>query len=218
MALASLAGIAVMRGVVVVPFSGIWHADLVLAQATGPAPTGPQSLIFAGSTWTCAVVRSIDFAGERGVRVVGGLGGWRTTIPAKQYGQGTITTQMVATDAALACGESPPVLDASVPVTVGSAFLRQAGPASLALQAVLGDAWWVDSAGTVQTRPRTGTVASSFQAMRVDGAEGVYEVGTDAPNDWTPGATFSSPTVSGTVNRVTHRITPTKLRTEVMAA
>ena len=198
------------------PMAGLWHADLVLSKATDIA--GPQSLLFAGAIWSCAYVRAIDFAGERGVRVVAGLGGWRTAIPAKQYGAGVIATATVVSDAALACGEPPPVIDVSVPQTVGSAFLRASGLGSTTLQAVLGSVWWADTSGVVQSRPRSGSVLSAFQAMAVDGWSGRYSIGTDAPNDWTPGVAFAGPTTSGTVSRVTHRITPTSLRTEVLVS
>ena len=217
MSLVSLSGIDVVAGRLVVPFSGFWHADLLLSSATDVS--GPQTLLFAGQPWACAYVRAVDFTGERGVRVIAGLAGWRKTIPFKQYGQGVIATLQVLADAAAACGEAPPIVDASVPATVGSAFLRQTGAASLVLQQVLGSSWWTGPTGIVQTAPRLPTpITSSFQVTRVDGAEGLYEVTTDAPNDWLPGLSFQSLTASGTVSRVMHEIGRNTLRTEIMAS
>jgi hypothetical protein len=213
-ALASLSNVAIVRGHITQPFSGLWHADLLLASATDVS--GPQTLLFAGVAWSCAYIRAIDFSGERGVRVVAGRGGWRTTIPGKQYGAAGIFTRDVVNDAAAACGEPPPTLDPTIPPTVGSAWLRGAGPASDTLQRILGGLWWVDKTGVVQTSPRAGSVASPFQAMAVAGASGIYEIATDNPNEWQPGVSFSGPTVSGVVSRVMHVIEPDKLRLEVM--
>jgi hypothetical protein len=209
-----LSGVLVVTMRLVIPWSGLWHADLALVQTTNVA--GPQILNLIGVPWSCAYARAVDFAGQRGVRVVAGAGGWGKTIPAKQYGQGTIATQQVCSDAAMACGEPSPVIDASVPSTVGAAFLRQSGPASLVLQQKLGDSWWADTTGTVQTKPRTGSVSSAFVATHVVGAEGWYEIATEFPGDWMPGVAFSGPTVSGTVSRVTHVLGKGTLRTEVL--
>lgn len=214
MALADLSGVPIVRGQIEQPYSGLWHADLVLAQATDIA--GTQTLNFAGTPWTCSYVREIDFAGERGVRVVAGFGGWRTQIPAKQYGGGAVSTLGVMTDAANACGEPVPVLDPSVPISLGQGWGRQAGPASQVLNQISGPNWWADKTGVVQTSLRTGVVASQFAAISVKGASGIYEIATDFPNDWQPGVSFQGPTVSGTVSRVTHHISPNKLRTIVM--
>lgn len=211
-----LSGILVTAMQLVVPWSGLWHLDVSLTGAHGAMPTGPQTLNFIGQPWACAVVREIDFAGQLGVRLVAGTGGWSQTIPAKQYGAGAISTQTVCTDAALACGEVAPVVDASVPPTLGGAFLRQRKAASLVLNQVLGDFWWADTTGTVQTKPRAGTVSSAFVASKVIGAEGWYEIATEFPGDWNPGVAFSGPTVSGTVSRLTHVIGRDTLRTEVL--
>lgn len=216
MSLADLSGVAITHGLITQPFSGLWHADLVLAQATDIS--GPQTLNFAGVPWSCAYIRAIDFSGERGVRVVAGAAGWRTVIPGKQYGAGLVATSLVCADAAAACGELPPVIDASIPTTVGSAFLRANALAADVLQRLLGDSWWADRNGVVQTSARSGTVTSAFQAMSVKGAPGIYEISSNAPNDWQPGVSFSGPTISGTVSRVMHRIEPDRLRLEVMVA
>jgi hypothetical protein len=217
MALADLSGVAIFAGSLVVPMSGLWHASLEFDVAQDIS--GPQTLNLAGVPWSCSVIRAIDWTGVRGVLLVAGAGGWRTTIPAKQYGGGGVSTQMVLADAALACGESPPVIDPSVPVSVGQSWDRASAPASNTLRLVLGDAWWADMTGVVQTKPRPATaIASPFTALHVDGAPGIYEIGTESPSDWQPGATFSGPTVSGTVNRVEHSIRQGLLRTTVMVS
>lgn len=214
MSFADLSGVLVHRLMLTIPWSGRWHADMSLVDATDIS--GPQTLNLVGVPWACAYVRAIDYAGDRGVRVVAGAGGWSTTIRDKQYGDGVIATSTVCNDAALACGEVSPVIDASLPPTVGAAFLRQRGPAVTVLQEVLGDGWWTDTTGRVQTKARNGTISSAFTVTKVDGASGIFEIGTSSPNDWMPGVTFTAPTVSGTVSRVTHIIDRNRVKTEVV--
>jgi hypothetical protein len=216
MSFATLTGIDVLAGRVTVPYSGAWHADLVLC--TPIDVPGPQTLLLGTVAWTCAYVRDIAFAGRRGVRVVGGLGGWRTTIPAKQYGGGFIPTQAVLADAAAACGELPPVVSPTLPPTLGAGWCRGQDVAGATLQRVAGDAWWVDPvSGVVQTGPRVPTsIVSPFVLLDLDGATGVISIATDFPGDWAPGATFLAPTYGGTVSRAMHTIHPDTMRTEVM--
>jgi hypothetical protein len=204
---------AVLTGRLVLPFSGLWHVDVELISEVVVA--GSQILTFVGTDWACFPVRSVSFTGRTGVRLVAGKGGWRgTPIPAKQYASGSTVSQVTG-DAALACGETSPVIDSSVPNTVSQGYCRPAGLASLILQEVLGDLWYADNTGVVQTASRSGVISSSFQALSVAGAQGIYEIGTDDPNSWLPGASFSGPTVTGIINRVEHVIKPDSLRTLV---
>ena len=211
--LINLSGVNVIAGAISVPYSGPWHADLVLSDPTDVS--GQQTLAFFGVNWTCSYVRDISFAGRRGVRLVSGSGGWRKTLPAKQYGAGVIATSTVASDAALAVGEPRPVVDSSAPQTVGAAFCRSAGLASQVLQQLFGSAWYVDTSGVVQTAPRAGSVSTYFAAIESDLSAGSLLLGTDSPNDWLPGKTFSCPTIAGTVNRVMHYVS-NEIRTEAM--
>lgn len=213
MSYATLGIAPVLVGRMVIPFAGLWHASLVLTSDT-PSP-GPQILTIGTSTWICSPVRDIVFSGQRGILVVGGSGGWRTSVSPKQYGQGAIPIAGILADAATACGELPPV----GAVGVVPAYVRKGAPyaAATVLQELLGDGWWVDDTGVVQATPRLpAPVLSPFDAMSVDGAVGLYEIATESPFDWTPGATFLGTTVSGTVSRVMHAITPDRLRTEIM--
>jgi len=218
---ASLNGIIATHCMLVLPLTGIWHADVRLSTAPIAPFVGPgQVLVLNNTTYTCAVVRSIDLAGVRMVRLVGGTGRWRTSIPAQQYASPIgVSTSVVLTDAAVTAGELPPVVGPTVPPTLGNAFVRRAGLASLVLQQVLGDTWWMDPLGVVQTVPRIPTpIATAFAAEDVAGAPGVYRIATESPDDWQPGSLFVGPTVSGTINRVMHVATPERIRTEVMVA
>jgi hypothetical protein len=227
---ASLSGVPVTRCRLSVPYSGIWHADVVLDRAL-PAPlVGPQVLVLSGSTWACAVVRTGDYAGVRSARLVGGSGGWRRLIPSVALPPPLISPIGVPVAIVLSLASA---LAAELPVNLagytgspllggpplGGAYVFQAGPMSLVLADVLRDAWYMDPIGVVQTAPRLPTlIVSPWTCTAYDGATGIYEIATDAPGDWQPGATFVGPTVSGTISRVTHVLTSGNLRTEVMVS
>lgn len=215
-AFASLNGQPITALHLVVPTLGIWHADVTVVGSTDT--TGPQTIQLAGSTWTGAVVRSFSLAGELKARLVGGTGGWRQNVPAQQYSSTVgVPTATVLSDAASLVGELPPVVAPTVVPTLGTGFVRQAGPASLVLQQVVGDAWWLDASGTVQTmgRPQA-TITSQFVCEEARGGAGWYRIATESPSDWLPGATFTGPTVSGTISRVEHRISGVKFWSEVL--
>ena len=215
---ASLNGLPLFKVCLVLPFSGIFHADVQMAVDV-PLTPGPQLLMLAGASYTCSVIRATEEIGYRGVRLVGGTGGWRKAVPPKQYASPAgVPIAVVLADVAATVQEIPPVVDPSVPPTVGTAYVRQGGLASQVLQNLLGDAWWMDPTGTVQTAPRLPTpIVTPFNVTKVWGAPGIYEVATEYPSTWIPGMTFLSPTAFGTISRVTHTADGVKLRTEVMA-
>ena len=218
---ASLNGIPIVKMAWVLPWAGIWHADVTLDRAIGPA-VGPQLLTLGDLAGTCAVVRSVDFTGARSVRVVGGTGGWRTSVPPLQYQSPTgVPVALVASDAASLVLEAPPVIGPTVAPTTGPAFVRQGGSASLVFQSLFADGWWVNLAGVVQVTPRVPTpIVTPFDLLDVRGASGIYRIASqrDLLAQWVPGATFLAPTMTSpaTVNRVCHILDGGTLRTEVM--
>jgi hypothetical protein len=214
----SLNGLPVVRGRIVFPAAGIWHADVEVAQPIAP-PVGPQAIILNNVPYVCAAIRSVIFAGLLSVRLVGGTGGWRSTVPPMQYASPAgVPISVVLADAAAVAHEIPPVVDPTVSPILGPAYVRQVGPASLVLQQCLGNAWYMDQTGTVLTAPRIPTpIVTPFQAIAVDGAPGIYEIATDFPTDWTPGRLFASLIVQGLVSRTTYIISEGKFRVEVMA-
>lgn len=217
---ASLNGLPVYRLAMVLPAVGIFHADVDVAEQIDSA--GPQILMVSGTSYACAAYRTTDFAGTHTVRLVGGTGGWRTPVLPKQYSSPAgVPTAVVLSDVAATVGEIPPVLSPTIPPTIGTGFMRQGGLASLVLWQLLGNAWYMDPTGTIQTAPRIGVpVATPFQVVGVRGAPGIYEIVTDYPASWVPGVTFVSPTVLSpvTVSRVMHTATGAQFKTEVMAS
>lgn len=218
---ASLSGLPVTRLHLIVPAAGIWHADVTLAQAIDLP--GPQTLLLSGSTWIGTVVRAVDFAGQRQVRVVGGHGGWSKPIAALEYAsQLGVPTATVLTDVAALVQELPPIVDPSVPAMLGNYFVRRAGAAALVLWDLVATSvlatWWMDPSGVVQTGPSsTLPILSPFVAEQVRGASGWYKIDTESPADWMPGRMFLGPTVSGSISRVEHRIAKGRFWTEVLS-
>jgi hypothetical protein len=212
-AFAMLNGTPIVGGLIVLPFSGIWHADLVLDRVF---PTvGPQVIQLADLSLTGTSARSADYAGQTRCRIVGGQNGWSTVLPAKQYTQ--IPQSIVMLDAALSVLEVvvPPVPDVICP-----SYFRRQGPASAVLQDIVGPGWWMDQTGTVQTIPRLPTpIILPFAATDVEGEQGRYRIETDTLSVWMPGATFLNTTnilSPVTIGRVMHRVTTDRLVTEVL--
>ena len=209
---ASLAGVQVIRARVSIPYTGLWHADVWLEGVA--TVSGQQTLTIGPWAGKCSVARQIDFAGQTMVRLVAGAGGW-SRVPASPLFWADASLSTVLGDVASSVGEQVHVqADRAV-----SPFYVLDGqtPASTALQDLAGAGWWVDLAGVTQvgTRPSP-VIASPFTIRDVDGPPGVYHVETESIADWVPGATFSGPTASGTVSRVTHFLEAGRLSTEVM--
>ena len=220
---ASLSGLPIVAAVVVLPYSGIWHADIRLDRAIGPS-AGPQILTLSDLVMPCAVVRSVDFTGARSLRVVGGTGGWRTVVPPLQYQSPTgVPVALVAGDAAALVLEAPPIVGPTVAPVGGPTFVRQGGVASLVLQSLFADGWWTNPlTGVVQVTPRLPTpIVAPFDLLEANGARGIYRIASqgDILTPWVPGATFLGPTMTspGIVNRVTHIVEGARVRTEVLS-
>ena len=218
---ASLNGLPIVKLALVLPWAGIWHADVTLDRAIGPS-AGPQLLTLGDLAGTCAVVRSVDVTGARSVRVVGGTGGWRTVVPPLQYQAPTgVPVALVAADAAALVQEAPPVVGPTVAPVAGPTFVRQGGLASLVLQSLFADGWWMNMQGVVQVTPRLPTpIATPFDLLDVKGAAGVWKIASvgDILTPWVPGVTFLAPTMTSpaVANRVTHILEGGTLRTEVL--
>ena len=214
MSYAALSGIPIVRGSLVVPQWGIWHADVWLDRAA--SLTGSVTLQLADITAQGTIIRGVSTLGQAGYRVVGGAGGWRTEIEARQFANAAgLTLSTVLQTTAAPIGETVVV---PADVAIGTAFVRQAGPASLVLQQLIPGGWRVDYDGRTYAAPRAASVVTGvFSLTQVVQPTVAYTIATETPAEWLPGAVFNSPSISGTVNRVRHVITAGTLRTEVLA-
>lgn len=203
-----------------IPVRGIWTADAVLddvIEFTGTAAT----LALAGLTLVGSVYRSGNFSGTGSLRLVGGHGGWHTTIDSRFYQSPFgVKLKPVLSDAASACGETV-IVDTDA--TLGLFFTRERGPGARVLSQLC-DSWYVQPDGTTRIGDRAQpTISSRFDLVNENVAPnlGRIPIATDFPEDWVPGAKFSSAVLGSSVFRISdvvHRLTPDRLRTEVWLA
>lgn len=144
----TLNGSRVVSARIVQPWRGVWFADvdvdpddLALVPSSGPA------VLVIGTPPTATMLGVVDplasgsFVASKRLRVVGGFGGWSTSVPAQHFsdpsGVGVLSTLVYSTTAAIV-GEK--VLDI-VPSLLPPDYARSSGPASRVLDGV---DWWVD--------------------------------------------------------------------------
>ena len=124
------------------------------------------------------------FGMQRRVRVVAGAAGWSKAVDAKQYhNDAGVKARLVAEDAARAVGET---FGDFVPAAerIGRDYAREAGPASRALESVLGGApWHVDYEGTTRAGPRATTAvdAKAYTVLAYDPRDRIATLAIDDP-------------------------------------
>jgi hypothetical protein len=159
------------------------------------------------------------FAGSRGLRLVAGADGWRQTCPRQFYADPLgIKLATVLRDAAVKVGESVALSSAYASRAVGVFWSREEAPASRTLKNTIGNAWWIDALGVTQIGERPTTRITSAFVPTFDPARGQWTIATEDPLSWRPGATFTTPLVTGThtVSSVSLVLADSKLRLEVL--
>ncbi len=207
----SVGSFRVVTGAIMIQAIGIWSADLLLDQVATVA--GQQTVSLGPLSMLGTQIIEGTFTGSTRVRLVGGYGGWRKQIPAKSYSHAAgVKKSTVLGDAASACGERVSIASDGA---VGTAFVRQAGPAARTLEQV-GDFWWTRSDGVTVVGPRDATqIVSAFDVVSAQLAIGQLFIATDAVQDWTPGRTFQTETISRrTLSTVIHHVDKGQIRTE----
>lgn len=195
---ASCAGFQVVGGSLMVPMIGAWTADLQLA--TSNAVTGPVSVVIGNLTLQGYVYRSEPYGGQTRARLVGGYGGWRTTIPDQGYGSSSgVLLSHILGDAANACGER---ISLPKDATVGNAFVRVEGPASDVLWQCMSQglisSWYVAPSGvTTMAAWPVAQVQTPFTVTDQQPDTGLVEIATEDYVSWLPGCTFTAPQLTG---------------------
>lgn len=206
---ASVNGLQVVGGSLLIPLVGAWTADLQLA--TDQQLSGPAQVVIGNLTLQGFVYRAKPYGGQVRARLVGGAGGWRTPIKPQGYGisQG-VKLSTVLQDAAAAARPTPDAPSEQIQifadVSVGQAFVRAAFNTSVASDVLwqmiaLGymKAWYVDPKGVTQTGPwPVTTVTTPFMPTDQRSDEGVVIVATEDYASWMPGASFTHPLLTGT--------------------
>lgn len=133
-------------------------------------------------------------AGQFRARIVAGGGGWSTELTAKHYhNDARVKAKLVAEDAAREVGER---IGTFVPTAerVGADYVRSVGPASRALEDVLGGApWWVDYEGATNVGPRPAVPvdASAYEVLAYDPRSRMVTLAVPDPRSVTIGSVLS---------------------------
>jgi hypothetical protein len=216
---ANISGARVSRCDLAIPYWGLWVADVELPVAT--AIPAQCTLTIADLTLTGHVARTDSFAGLRTARIVGGFGGWPTSLDPREYANPTgVRVSTILGDAAGDVGERVKVADDS---SVGSYFLRERAPAARLLRQLSGALWWIDPSGVTQigTARSEAAVSTAFLIEQFDPATGRIFASTENPLDWQPGRSVSNKvlTTPRTLGFVRHVLdNDGTLRTEALAA
>lgn len=186
-------GQRVTKASVTIPMYGAWTADVDIEGASTMGSV--VTLVMQGLSLVGTVTRQSVFAGTRKLRIVAGGGGWRKTIPPRGYsGPLGVKLSSVLSDAASDSGETVSV---GSDTTLGAFYTRDRGKASKVLRLLVGGVWYIDNAGVTQVKDRaTSAIASPFQVISWDGGRGSFQISTETYEDWVPGRTFSTNTVS----------------------
>jgi len=140
---ATLGGQDILEGRLILPLSGVWHAE---AWLSGDAPElGPSSLLILGDgepevSFACSIAVSRNVEGRAYVLAVAGAGGLSSSalsvdVPAQHYdGDPTsVSAAELLTDLCDLAGERlDPTAKASLAAYTASSWFREAGSASLA--------------------------------------------------------------------------------------
>jgi hypothetical protein len=164
---------------------GPWSAECEFEEA--PAISGRVTLTIGTLELSGTVLATQDgtFGLQRKCRIVAGASGWGHPLAPKGYhNDAGVKAKLVVEDAAREAGET---LGTFVPVAerIGVDYARQRGPASMALEDVIGDgvAWWVDYAGVTHVGPRPAVPIDKamYQVLAFDPATRVVTLAVDDP-------------------------------------
>lgn len=197
---ASVNGLRIVGGQLLIPLVGMWTADLQLA--SDELLSGSVTVVVGNLTLQGTVYRASYYGGQARCRLVGGAGGWRKPILAQGYGSGSgVKLSHVLGDAAAACGET---LGLPNDRTIGPGYARFAGIASDALWQMVGQgmipAWYIDPSGVTQAQAwPASTVTTPFTATSHEPDSGLVVIATEDYASWMPGCSFSSPLLTGTL-------------------
>lgn len=148
----SINGIPAVSVRLLVPWTGVWIADVDVDLSIVPAlPTGPVLLKIGERVLQGTVDPRLS--GKHGAkataRVLGGAGGWDKTVrPLHLHNPAGVTSIAVITATAAEVQERAVV---ALPTVLGTDYVRAAGPASRVLS---GLSWHVDFSGTTIVGPR----------------------------------------------------------------
>ena len=160
MTYATLDGFDVQSGTVYIPAGGVWWADLELIEECQVSGSATLTLGNTTLVGTIDPTHVGDFGLRCRLRLVGGAGGWSSSLPAKGYhNDAGVTASEIVQDLARETGETLGTFEPSA-TSVGVDFVRPSGQAIKSLEEAIGSAfWWVELDGTTTVGERTETAA-----------------------------------------------------------
>lgn len=167
------------------PRRGAWVADVRLDVATALA--GAVVLTLGGLALTGTVVRGGAFAHAGSHRLVAGAGRWGVALPARAYrNDAGVKRSLVLADAAREAGEL--LVLPSSDLSLGTAWVRRAGPAREALAQAWGTEWYVSEAGATMLGARPALpVTVTYRVLSEDPRHGQVTLATEQPEGVRPG-------------------------------
>jgi len=202
MSAATLAGHRITSARVTIPAWGRWYAEVQLDGEH--ALTGRVSLVVADLTLSGTVLSGGPGLGRSSYRIVAGAGGWGRELAAKSYvNDATVKISTVLFDAAREAGET--VAPIAATERTGPAYVREAGPACLALNVLAPRAWYVDEAGTTRLGARAAG-ALEGKATRItplDAARGKVVLAAESIATILPGVVVDGLTAVDVLHEIT---------------
>lgn len=153
----TLNGTPLQRARVTIPRFGVWEGTCATAGELDVAEGAPVVVVLGDLTLNGYVVAGGTFAGaaESTYTIAGGAAGWSKKVAARGFSQptGVRLVDMLAQLASDA-GEAFDLSALSPTKILGDHWQRPAGPASVALSALLPDGWRVDPDGVARPGAR----------------------------------------------------------------
>jgi hypothetical protein len=173
---AHVGGQRVIAATVHVPQFGPWWADLTF-EDDAPDVAGEVTFVIGELELVGTVDTTHDgtHGRQRHTRIVAGAGAWGRLVAARGYhNDAGVRARVVVDDLVALVGEELDTAFAPVAERVGIDFVRQAGPASRALEDAIGGArWWVGYDGVTRVGERSTSTPEA----------GSYEVLEHAPDE-----------------------------------
>lgn len=164
---ATLGGQLVTSSNLIFPWTGVWSGSLECASDV--LLGGVQTLEVGGLSITCSICHVASGVNNYTSRytIVGGYGGWGTTVSAKGYHSDLgVKMREVLEDIGTACGER---VVAATDARLDVDYLRREQTGSRCLTGLLGADWHVAANGLTICSPRSSTeISVSYELLRFD--------------------------------------------------
>jgi hypothetical protein len=205
----TLNAIPLTRAALWIPSWGIPVADVVVA--SGEEQSGAAELELGGLRLRGTIVSGGVYQNEGRYRLVAGAAGWRKTLAARSYKNAAgLKLATVLADAASEAGEQLGAVDQTK--RIRKEYVRQRGAASLVLDELARDGWYVDNDGITQIGARsTVEFATPYTLMDKRTDRNLVTVAAEDISALVPGATLEGITATS----VRHELTESTLRSHV---